>query len=290
MVDEEVACLSPSTVYRILKGENLVCPWRRRNEADQGGRREGAASGRDLGDRSDVRADWRTNVLLGELPGRVLAADRASRAGAEHGWDDGERGGAGGDRTVPQGEEEARFRRAACRGCAATTGVATSRGSSAACWTNIGLGHQRIKPHCPEENGIIERSNRTLREALDGEELTDLLQARDVIARIIRVVQRRSDYIQRWATCGRSITTGATRPRCTNERRRKMAEARHRRREKNLKLRQPTLPLESLEGVANKRPKCLTVGETIHRVLFVAVAVAPIVALIARAITCLRSW
>jgi transposase-like protein len=32
MVDEEVAYLSPSTAYRILKGENLVCPWRRRNK------------------------------------------------------------------------------------------------------------------------------------------------------------------------------------------------------------------------------------------------------------------
>jgi hypothetical protein len=32
MIDEEVACLSPSTVYRILKGENLVCPWRRRTK------------------------------------------------------------------------------------------------------------------------------------------------------------------------------------------------------------------------------------------------------------------
>ncbi len=35
-------------------------------------------------------------------------------------------------------------------------------------------------------------------------------------------------------------------------RRRKMAEARHRLREKNLKPRQPTLPLESPEGVANQ--------------------------------------
>src|ERR671910_951292 len=32
MVDEGVAYLSPSTVYRILKGENLVCPWRRRTK------------------------------------------------------------------------------------------------------------------------------------------------------------------------------------------------------------------------------------------------------------------
>src|SRR5215475_6556864 len=30
MVDEDVACLSPSTVYRLLKEANLVCPWHRR--------------------------------------------------------------------------------------------------------------------------------------------------------------------------------------------------------------------------------------------------------------------
>ena len=30
MVDEDVACLSPSTVYRILKEAKLVCPWRQR--------------------------------------------------------------------------------------------------------------------------------------------------------------------------------------------------------------------------------------------------------------------
>jgi len=32
MVDEDVAYLSPSTVYRILKEANLVCPWRRRKK------------------------------------------------------------------------------------------------------------------------------------------------------------------------------------------------------------------------------------------------------------------
>lgn len=115
----------------------------------------------------------------------------------------------------------------------------------------MGWGHQRIKPHCLEENRIIERSNQTLREVLEGEQLTDLLQARDVIARIIR-----------WYNCERLHSAlGYLRPidyyrgepvRLHELRRRKMAEARHRRREKNLKLRQPTLPLESLEGVANQ--------------------------------------
>jgi len=117
-----------------------------------------------------------------------------------------------------------------------------------------GFGHQRIKPHCPEENGVIERSNRTLREALDGEELTDLLQAQDVIARIVR-----------WYNCDRLHSAlGYLRPldyyrgdpsRLHEQRRRKMAEARHRRREKNLQLRQPTLPLESQEDVAKKKPE-----------------------------------
>ena len=32
MVDEDIAYLSPSTVYRILKEANLVCPWRRRSK------------------------------------------------------------------------------------------------------------------------------------------------------------------------------------------------------------------------------------------------------------------
>ena len=35
MVDEDVACLSPSTVYRILKEAKLVCPWRRRKKRNR---------------------------------------------------------------------------------------------------------------------------------------------------------------------------------------------------------------------------------------------------------------
>ena len=113
------------------------------------------------------------------------------------------------------------------------------------------LGHQRIKPHCPEENGIIERSNRTLREAFDGAELTDLLQARDVITGIVKWYNEQRLH----SALGylRPIDYYRGDPAVLHEqRRRKMAEARHRRREKNLKLRQPTLPLESLEGVANR--------------------------------------
>jgi len=41
MVDEDVAYLSPSTVYRILKSANLVCPWRRRAKRSRQGKEKG---------------------------------------------------------------------------------------------------------------------------------------------------------------------------------------------------------------------------------------------------------
>ena len=115
-----------------------------------------------------------------------------------------------------------------------------------------GLSHNKIKPHCPEENGIMERANRTFREALEGEELTDLYQARDVMTRIVDWYNHQRLH----SALGylRPIDYYRGDPDALQEtRRRKMAEARHRRREQNLKLRQPTLPLEPLEGVANRR-------------------------------------
>ncbi len=49
-----------------------------------------------------------------------------------------------------------------------------------------GLEHHRIRPHCPEENGPIERADRPLREALGGKELTDVSTAWRVLARLVR--------------------------------------------------------------------------------------------------------
>jgi transposase InsO family protein len=37
-----------------------------------------------------------------------------------------------------------------------------------------GLTHRRIQPHCPEENGLTERVNRTIREDLEEENLLEL--------------------------------------------------------------------------------------------------------------------
>jgi len=99
----------------------------------------------------------------------------------------------------------------------------------------------------------MERANRTIGEALEGEELTDYLQAVKVIATIIRWYNEKRLH----------SAPGSLRPvdyyRGNPEehyavRRRKLAEARHRRREKNLQLRQPTLPLTSGERQVGTLP------------------------------------
>jgi len=253
MVDEEVACLSASTVYRILKSENLVSPWRRRpkrtREEDEKATRPDEIWATDLmylrvGERRYFLVSFLDEysrqivhqAVLANMEGTTVSIE--AQAAIEKFLD--ERGG----EIPPQGMPRMRSDNGSCYISREFRGVLDEHG----------LGHQRIKPHCPEENGIIERSNRTLREALEGEELTDLLQARHVIARIVRWYNQ--ERLHSALGYLRPIDYYRGNPLALHEaRRRKMAEARHRRREKNLKLRQPTLPLETSEVVANDGPK-----------------------------------
>ena len=48
-----------------------------------------------------------------------------------------------------------------------------------------GLTHHRIKPHCPEENGIMERANRTFREAFEDRDPGTRFEAEDALRSII---------------------------------------------------------------------------------------------------------
>ena len=85
--------------------------------------------------------------------------------------------------------------------------------------------------------------------ALEGEELGDYLQAVKVIARLIRWYNE--ERLHSALGFLRPVDYYRGKPEeMYAERRRKLAEARHRRREKNLRLRQPTLPLTSEETVA----------------------------------------
>ena len=179
-----MAFVSPSTVYRILKGANLVCPWRRRPKRSRTDEEKASRPDEIWATDFMYLSARRSDVFFGDLPGRILAADRASCLGAEHGRGHGERRGPVGDRAIPPREGGEIPRRHASR--ADRQRELLHLAGVPRVLDEHQLGHQRIKPHCPEENGIIERSNRTLREALDGEELTTCCQAREMIGRIIR--------------------------------------------------------------------------------------------------------
>jgi len=245
MVDADVACLSPSTVYRILKEANLVCPWRRRSKRR---RDEVEKPGR-----PDER--WVTDLMQVVVGGMVYYLvsfmDEYSRYIVHHEVVTGMDG-----QTVSLAAQAAidRLAKGDDGQPVAKPVIQSDNGSGyiarefLAVLSENGLGHHRIKPHCPEENGTMERAYRTIREALEGEELVNLLQAQDVLAKVVR-----------WYNQERLHSALGYLPPAVNyrgnpaerheARRRKMAEARHRRKETNLELRQRTIPYSAEEPV-----------------------------------------
>ena len=110
-----------------------------------------------------------------------------------------------------------------------------------------GLTHQRIKPHCPEENGITERFNRTLREGIEEHLIENRADAERTIESVIdhyntERLHGSLEYQtpETWYR-GNPLTV-------RRERQKKMAMARHRRKQVNLGIRQPTFPQTSPEA------------------------------------------
>jgi putative transposase len=243
MIDEDVAYLSPSTVYRILRESNLVCPWRRRSKR----RREEIEKAQRPNER------WGTDLMYLRIGcGQyylVTFLDEYSRYLVH--WElltD-----MGGTSVSLAAEKALSRERNFWEG--SSVSPPEIRSDNGSCYLSRefklvlreqGLAHQLIRPHCPEENGLVERSNRTLREALEETEFKNRQEAEEQLTRIVRWYNeqrlhsalcylRPADYYR-----GDPVQLQAAR-------RTKLAEARHRRREKNLALRQPTLPLEDYQ-------------------------------------------
>jgi putative transposase len=246
MVDEDVVYVSSSTVYRMLREAKLVCPWRRRTKR----RREDAEKA------CWPNQIWATDIKYVWVGDRhyflVCFMDEYSRYIVHHelllGMD-GATVSVAAQAALEQLPKDTEGKLLAKPMIRSDNGSCYISREFGGVLDEHELSHRRIKPHCPEENGLMERANRTLGEALEEEDLTDYLQAMKVIDRLIRWYKERRLH----------SALGFLRPvdyyrgdptELYAQRRGKLIAARHRRREKNLRLRQPTLPLTSEEAVA----------------------------------------
>jgi transposase InsO family protein len=245
MVDEDVACLSPSTVYRILKEADLVCRWRRRKKRSREEEEKATAPNQ----------RWVTDlmqIVIGEgiyylicfmdeysryivyydvlagIDGQTLSL--AAQAAIER---------------LPKGPDGKPLERPVIQ---SDNGSGYISREFLIVLKENGLGHHRIKPHCPEENGTMERAYRTLRDRLEEEELLDPVQAKHTLEKVIKWYNERRLHSALGYLPPAEYYRGTPKIR-HEERRKKMAEARHRRKEKNLELRQRTIPFTEGQSV-----------------------------------------
>ena len=244
MVDEDVAFLSPSTVYRILCEEDLMCrrPGRKkryRNE-DEKATHPDHIWGTDfmyvtLGEHQYFLItfidEFSRYMVHWELMSRMdgLSISQAAQTALE---------------TLPRDTE----------GKATIQPIIRSDNGSGYISREFGelldyhdLTHRRIRPHCPEENGITERANRTLREYMDGVDLNTKHRAEEELKKIID----HYNHIRLHSSLGFKPPAVYYRgnPEAIDERRAvKLRNARHHRKEANLRIHQRTLPLQPTDN------------------------------------------
>lgn len=240
MIDDDAAYLSASSVYRILREEKLIRPWSKRTKRY---REEHEKA-------SDPDEIWGTDIMYLQVAGQTYYftafIDEYSRYIVHHELMtsmDADSVSLAAQRaleTLPRnvhGEWTARPRIRSDNGSGYIS--REFRGLLA----DHGLTHHRIRPHCPEENGIMERANRTFREALEEVELLSRFQAEDALASIIE----HYNHERLHSSLGylRPVDYYRGEPKRLHESRRlKLSQARHRRKQINLGIRQRTLPLE----------------------------------------------
>ena len=245
MIDEDVTYLSASTVYRILRENELMQRQRGRTKRYREEKEKASAP-------DEI---WATDLMYVTVGGQqyylVTFIDKYSRYLVH--WEllssmDGHSISVAAQRaieTLPSGEDGKPAVKPMIR---SDNGSGYISGEFVGLLSHHELTHRRIRPHCPEENGVQERFNRTLREAMEGHDLEGRYDTQEVIGGLIDhyndVRLHSSLDFQTPATWYRGDPSKVNRAR-----RLKMSQARHRRKQINLGIRQRTLPLSTPETV-----------------------------------------
>jgi len=247
MIDEGVACLSASTVYRILREEKLIASWSRRKKRYRDDREKA----------SQPDEIWGTDLMYLKVNGQtyffIAFIDEYSRYIVHH--------------EVLTSMDGMTLSLVAQRALETlprtTTGelaikpeIRSDNGSGYiskefhGLLEHHGLRHHKITPHCPEENGIMERANRTFREALEEVELANRFETEDALQRII--THYNTERLHSSLGYLRPVDYYRGDPRGLHEiRRRQLSQARHRRKQINLGISQRTLSFEDPETVCS---------------------------------------
>jgi putative transposase len=220
MVDEDVAYLSPSSVYRILDDADLLYRWKR---SRSGGARPAEPTG--------PNQRWHTDLMYLRVNDSwyflVTVLDAYSRYVVH--WDLLTSMTAAAVRVVIED---------ALRKTGATPEVVTDNGSQfrakdfKALVRDFELEHIRIRTYHPESNGRLERFHRSTREALEPAELANLSQARAIIGRWVEQYNTRRLHAALQYLPPAEYYTGDP-PARLAERKQKLATARTRRRDLN---------------------------------------------------------
>jgi transposase InsO family protein len=247
MIDEDVAYLSSSTVYRILRDARLVhCrPGRKKRYRDEIEKANGP---------DDI---WATDLMYLTIGGAqyylVNFIDEYSRYLVH--WElltsmDGHSISVAAQRaleTLPRNASGEVVTKPIIRSDNGSGYISQEFGGLLA---HHELTHHRIKPHCPEENGVMERCHRTLREAIEEHDLIGRYDSEKVIGELVKhyneVRLHSALLFQTPATWYRGNPSQVS-----EARRRKLAQARHRRKQFNLGIRQRTFPFSAAESATN---------------------------------------
>ena len=241
MIDENIAFLSATSVYSILRERGLICRWKPEDKRQKERRQPPSAP--DEKWQSDIRyiaVDNRKYYM-------IMFVDEHSRYITHHEVMtsmDGNSVSLSAEKAISKLNSEK------------MPIIQTDNGSGyishefKIVLNQKGVGHHRIHPYCPEENGIVERVHRTLKETTDEYEFRNLAHARTVINEIVRYYNE--ERLHSAINFLRPIDYYRGEPQKLLEKRRmKIIQARHKRRLNNLKIRQHSLALIEPENIQN---------------------------------------